>query len=70
MVKVAEQVNQLDEMFLTLAENYDAEVEHKTKIMGTVIEPLLILFIGGIVGVIMVAMYAPMFDLSEVIGGG
>lgn len=69
MVKVAEQVNQLDEMFITLASHYDAEVEHKTKVMGTVIEPLLILFIGGIVGVIMVAMYAPMFDLSEVIGG-
>lgn len=69
MVKVAEQVNQLDEMFITLASHYDAEVEHKTKVMGTVIEPMLILFIGGIVGVIMVAMYAPMFDLSEVIGG-
>jgi type IV pilus assembly protein PilC len=68
MVKIAEQVNQLDEMFLTLANHYDAEVEHKTKVMGTVIEPMLILFIGGIVGVIMVAMYAPMFDLSEVIG--
>ncbi len=68
MVKIAEQVNQLDEMFLTLGNHYDAEVEHKTKVMGTVIEPMLILFIGGIVGVIMVAMYAPMFDLSEVIG--
>ena len=69
MVKIAEQVNQLDAMFVNLSEQYDEEVEHKTKVMGAVIEPMLILFIGGIVGVIMVSMYAPMFDLSKVIGG-
>src|SRR5690606_1093161 len=69
MVKVAEQVNQLDTMFQNLAAHYDDEVEHKTKTMGSIIEPMLILFIGGIVGVIMISMYAPMFDLSEVIGG-
>lgn len=70
MIIVAEKVNQLDSMFLNLAKQYDQEVEHKTKVMGTIIEPLLILFIGGIVGVIMIAMYAPMFDLSKVIGNG
>lgn len=69
MVQVAERVNQLDEMFGTLAKQYNTEVTYKTKIMGTVIEPLLILFIGSIVGLIMVAMYAPMFNLSEVLGG-
>lgn len=69
MVRVAEGVNQLDEMFATLSEQYNTEVSYKTKIMGTVIEPLLILFIGSIVGLIMVAMYAPMFNLSEVLGG-
>ncbi|MBX2828092.1 MAG: type II secretion system F family protein [Flavobacteriaceae bacterium] len=69
MVRIAEQINELDSMFVRLAKQYDDEVEHKTKVMGTIIEPLLILFIGGIVGVIMISMYAPMFDLSEVIGG-
>lgn len=69
MVQVAERVNQLDEMFATLAHQYNTEVSYKTKIMGTVIEPLLILFIGSIVGLIMIAMYAPMFNLSEVLGG-
>ncbi len=69
MVKVAEQVNQLDTMFLNMANQFDEEVEHKTKMMGSIIEPMLILFIGGIVGVIMISMYAPMFDLSKVIGG-
>lgn len=69
MVSVAEQVNQLDSMFDTLAKQYNTEVGHKTKMMGAVIEPLLIVFIGSIVGLIMIAMYAPMFNLSEVIGG-
>ncbi len=69
MVSVAEQVNQLDSMFDTLAKQYNTEVDHKTKMMGAVIEPMLIVFIGSIVGVIMIAMYAPMFNLSEVIGG-
>ncbi len=69
MVKIAEQINELDSMFVRLAKQYDDEVEHKTKMMGTIIEPMLILFIGAIVGVIMISMYAPMFDLSEVIGG-
>lgn len=70
MLSISERVNELDTMFLNLAHHYEAEVEHKTKLMGTIIEPLLIVFIGGIVGLIMVSMYAPMFDLSKVIGSG
>lgn len=70
MLTISERVNELDTMFLNLAQHYEAEVEHKTKLMGTIIEPLLIVFIGGIVGLIMVSMYAPMFDLSKVIGSG
>ena len=67
MVKVGESVNELDQMFLRLAEQYGQEVSHKTKIIGSIVEPLLILFIGSIVGLIMIAMYAPMFNLSEVL---
>jgi type IV pilus assembly protein PilC len=38
--------------------------------IGVVLEPIIIIFIGLIVGIIMVAMYAPMFDLSKIINGG
>jgi len=69
MVEVAEEINELDSMFSRLADEYDEEVEHKTKMIGVVLEPLIIIFIGLIVGVIMVAMYAPMFDLSKIING-
>ncbi|SHI73845.1 type IV pilus assembly protein PilC [Mesonia phycicola] len=68
MIKIAEEVNQLDSMFVRLALNFNEEVTHKTTLVGKIIEPVLILFIGCIVGLIMISMYAPMFDLSKVIG--
>ncbi len=67
MVKVAEEVNQLDTMFNTLATQYSEDVEYKTKTIGAVMEPLIITIIGLIVGVIMIAMYLPMFDLSKIL---
>lgn len=67
MLEVAEQVNQLDLMFERLTEQYNEEINHKTKMIGVVMEPMIIIFIGAIVGVIMISMYAPMFDLSKII---
>ncbi len=69
MVEVAEEINELDTMFSRLADEYDEDVEHKTKMIGVILEPLIIIIIGSIVGLIMVAMYAPMFDLSKIING-
>lgn len=67
MVEVAEQINQLDAMFERLTEQYNEEINHQTKMIGVVLEPMIIIVIGIIVGVIMVSMYAPMFDLSKII---
>lgn len=67
MLEVAEQVNQLDTMFERLTEQYNEEISHQTKMIGVVLEPMIIVVIGVIVGVIMVSMYAPMFDLSKII---
>lgn len=67
MIEVAEQVNQLDVMFERLSEQYNEEINHQTKMIGVVLEPMIIIVIGVIVGVIMVSMYAPMFDLSKII---
>lgn len=68
LLKVAEEVNQLDTMFEKLAQQYSEEVEHKTGIMGGVIEPIMIIFIALFVGAILVAMYLPLFQLSTTIG--
>jgi type IV pilus assembly protein PilC len=67
MVEVAEQVNQLEIMFERLTEQYNEEISHQTKMIGVILEPIIIIVIGVIVGVIMVSMYAPMFDLSKII---
>jgi type IV pilus assembly protein PilC len=67
MIDVAEQVNQLDTMFERLTEQYNDEISYQTKMIGVVLEPMIIIIIGVIVGVIMISMYAPMFDLSKII---
>lgn len=67
MIEVAEQINQLDEMFDKLSKQYNDEIEYKTKMIGVILEPMIIIIIGIIVGGIMIAMYAPMFDLSKII---
>lgn len=67
LIKVAEEVNKLDDMFGKLAKQFSDETEHQTGLIGTVLEPLMILFIGLFVGVILIAMYLPMFNLSTAI---
>jgi type II secretory pathway component PulF len=68
LVKVAEETNQTEYVFKQLSEQYNQEVVQQSKIMTTVLEPLIILFVGGLVAVLLVAMYLPMFQLSSVIG--
>lgn len=67
MLEVAEQVNQLETMFERLTEQYNEEISHQTKMISVILEPMIIIVIGTIVGVIMVSLYAPMFDLSKII---
>lgn len=68
LVKVAEEVNQLDLIFGKLAEQYQGEVEHRTSLISSVLEPVLIISIGLFVGIILVAMYLPLFKLGTTIG--
>ena len=64
---IGEQINELDTMYDGLANQYNEDVDHATKMIGTILEPLMIVIIGGIVGFIMIAMYSPIFNLSKVI---
>lgn len=67
LVKIAEEINQLDSTFERLTKQNQEDIEFRTKLIGTIIEPMIIVLIGVIVGVIMVSMYLPMFNLSNVI---
>jgi type IV pilus assembly protein PilC len=64
MLGVAEEVKQLDVMYLRASERYAAEVQHSTTLLSSVLEPATILVIAVLVGTVLVAMYLPMFKLS------
>lgn len=68
LVKVGEEVNQLEKSFHTLKEQYLVEVDHKTALLSSVIEPVLIVFIGGFVATILISMYLPIFQMSASFG--
>ncbi len=65
LVKMGEEVNQLDAVFTNLAQQYTTMQEKKLKSIGTYLEPALIVIIGALVGLILIAIYLPMFKLGE-----
>jgi len=65
LVKVGEETSQLDYFFGIISEQYIEEVEYKTSTLSSVMEPLIIVFLGLIVGVILVSMYLPLFQMSN-----
>ena len=68
LIKVAEETNQTEFIFEKLNQQYTIEVQQKSKLLSTIMEPLIIVVIGFFVGVILVSMYLPMFKLSSVLG--
>lgn len=64
LVKVGEETGKLEYILQQLHEQYSEEVEYKTKQLGSLLEPVLILGVGTMVLIIMIAMYLPLFQLS------
>jgi type IV pilus assembly protein PilC len=65
LLKVAEETNKLEFFFTQISEQYLEEIEHKTATISSIMEPLIIVFLGLVVGVILIAMYLPMFQMSN-----
>jgi type IV pilus assembly protein PilC len=65
MVGVGEATGTLDEMLTKLADFYDEEVEYSVANLLSVLEPILLIFVGLIVGSIVISMYLPIFDLMS-----
>jgi len=55
-------------IFERLNNQYNTELQQRSKLLSTIMEPLIIVFVGILVGVILIAMYLPMFKLSSVLG--
>lgn len=68
MIAVGEETGQIAHMLGELAQFYEAEVDQKTKDLSTIIEPVLMVFIGGAVGFFALAMIAPIYSISDSIG--
>lgn len=69
MVGIGEQSGTLDSMLGKIADFYEEEVETSVKAMLSMIEPMMIVFLGGTIAIILVAMYLPIFGLGDTIGG-
>ncbi len=65
MISVGEDSGQLETMLEKIADFYDAEVDAKVKALTSLIEPVMIMFVGGIVGFIVISMYLPIFSLYD-----
>jgi type IV pilus assembly protein PilC len=69
MIKAGETTGNVDGMMGKIADFYDTEVDATTAALTSLIEPLLIVFLGVVVGGIVMAMFLPIFNLAGVAGG-
>lgn len=67
MISIGEQSGTMDIMLAKIADFYEDEVETAVKAMTSLLEPLLMVVLGGIIAVLVVAMYLPIFNMAEVV---
>ncbi|MBN2241162.1 MAG: type II secretion system F family protein [Acidobacteria bacterium] len=70
MVSVGESTGEMDSMLVKVADFYEEEVDVVVANLLTILEPILMVFLGVVVGGIVVAMYLPLFKLIQVLSGG
>jgi type IV pilus assembly protein PilC len=68
MISIGEETGDLDAVLMKVADFYEDEVEQAVKALTSVMEPIMIMVLGGMVGSILVSMYLPMFKIMEAIG--
>ena len=68
LISVGEQTGQLDEMFGSVAKYYEEEFDNSVDNMSSLIEPIMIVFMGIMIGGLMIAMYSPIFNVGALIG--
>jgi type IV pilus assembly protein PilC len=67
MISVGEETGSLDAMLGKIADFYEDEVNAAVKSLTSILEPILMLFVGGLVGVVVIAMYLPIFNMMNIV---
>ena len=67
MAAIGEEAGSLDEMLIKVAEAYEEEVNNAVDALSSLLEPLIIVIIGALVGSMVIAMYLPIFKMASVI---
>jgi len=70
MIAIGEKSGTMDMMLSKIADFYEDEVENAVKAMTSLIEPMMMVFLGGIIAILVVAMYLPIFSMGDVVGSG
>ena len=68
MASIGEESGSLDDMLNKAAEFYEEEVDNAVAQLSSLMEPIIMVVLGGIIGVMLVAMYLPLFNLGSVVG--
>ncbi len=68
MISIGEETGEVDSMLMKVADFYEDEVEQAVKALTSVMEPIMIVVLGGMVGTILLSMYLPMFAVFEKLG--
>ncbi|MFN7627904.1 MAG: type II secretion system F family protein [Pirellula sp.] len=68
MIRVAEESNTLDEVLVKIADRIDGRIERKLEVMVRMIEPMMLVFIGGMVLFVIVGVLLPVFDMNSAVG--
>lgn len=68
MISIGEQTGNIDQMLSKVADFYEDEVENATDAMTSLMEPILMVVLGGIIAVIVIAMYLPIFNMANTVG--
>jgi type IV pilus assembly protein PilC len=67
MISIGEETGALDAMLGKIADFYEDEVDASVKSLTSIIEPIMMLFVGGLVGLIVISMYLPMFNMMNLV---
>jgi type IV pilus assembly protein PilC len=67
MISIGEETGALDAMLNKIADFYEDEVDTSIKSLTSIIEPIMMLLVGGLVGLVVISMYLPMFSMMNLV---